>query len=405
MRMCVVGLGYIGLPTAVVLAQADQTVFGVDKVPAVVSEINAGRLHFVEPGLEELLAKVVSEGRLTAGTQPVPADVYIVAVPTPITAENHADLSYVESASREIAAVLTGGELVILESTSPPGATEMVRDWVAEERPELDIDSIDFAHGPERVLPGQILEELVKNDRIVGGITERASQRAKAVYELFCKGDVFMTTARTAEAAKLVENSYRDVNIAFANELSLIADHLDIDVWELIALANRHPRVNILTPGPGVGGHCIAVDPWFLAEAAPAEARLVKLARDVNDAKPDFVLDQMARAGGSDAKTIALLGLAFKKNVDDLRGSPAVSIAKRVAETFAGARVVVVEPFVDELPDSLAEAGLELVDQSVLGSADLVVLLVDHDAFIDVPGSLNPQTKVVDTRGLWQSVL
>ncbi|TXJ07869.1 MAG: UDP-N-acetyl-D-mannosamine dehydrogenase [Aeromicrobium sp.] len=401
-RICVVGLGYIGLPTAVVLAQAGQEVIGVDKVPAVVDEINAGRLHFVEPGLEEVLAKVVSDGALVATTTPTNADVYIIAVPTPITTDNRADLSYVEAASREIAPVLSGGELLILESTSPPGATEQMRDWIAQERPELDIDSIDFAHGPERVLPGQILEELVANDRIVGGLTQQASERAKEVYALFCQGEIFMTNARTAEAAKLVENSFRDVNIAFANELSLIADKLEIDVWELIALANRHPRVNILTPGPGVGGHCIAVDPWFLAEAAPDEAKMVRMARNVNDAKPGFVLDQIRRAGAEEASKIALLGLAFKKNVDDLRGSPSVAIAQQVAQAFPQAHVVAVEPYITELPRELQSTAIELVSIEDASNADVVVLLVDHDVFAQVPETLGDNVNRVDTRGLWQ---
>ncbi|GAA3542791.1 UDP-N-acetyl-D-mannosamine dehydrogenase [Aeromicrobium flavum] len=402
MHICVVGLGYIGLPTGVVLAQAGQKVTGVDKNPEVVAQVSRGELHFVEPGMEEALERVVTDGLLTASQDPVAADVFVVAVPTPFRDGHQPDLSYIEDASRAIAQVLSGGELVILESTSPPGTTAAMRDWIASERPDLDIDSIDFAHGPERVLPGRILIELVQNDRIVGGLTPRATQRAAEVYRTFCAGSVLETDARTAEAVKLVENSYRDVNIAFANELSLIADRIGVDVWEVIELANHHPRVNVLNPGPGVGGHCIAVDPWFLAHVAPDLARLITTARHVNDDKPQHVLDLIRRADLADGSTIALLGLAFKSNVDDLRGSPAIAIAQSVAETFPGSTVVAVEPFVDELPPVLRDAGIDLVDIDRAVDADLVVLLVDHDVFVDVPQRLADHTVVVDTRGQWR---
>jgi UDP-N-acetyl-D-mannosaminuronic acid dehydrogenase len=401
-HICVVGLGYIGLPTGVVLAQAGEKVTGVDKNPEVVAQVARGELHFVEPGMEEALAKVVADGLLTASQEPVVADVFVVAVPTPFHNGREPDLSYVESASRAIAAVLTGGELIILESTSPPGTTAAMREWIASERPDLDLDTVDFAHGPERVLPGRILIELVQNDRIVGGLTPRATRRAAEVYRTFCAGAVLETDARTAEAVKLVENSYRDVNIAFANELSLIADRIGVDVWEVIELANHHPRVNVLNPGPGVGGHCIAVDPWFLAHAAPDLARLITTARHVNDDKPQHVLDLIHRAALADGTTIALLGLAFKSNVDDLRGSPAIAIAQSVAQTFGASTVWAVEPFVQELPPELSEAGITLVDLDRAVSADLVVLLVDHDVFADVPERLGSDTVVVDTRGQWR---
>ncbi len=405
MHICVVGLGYIGLPTGVVLAQAGAKVTGVDQASRVVEQVANGRLHFSEPGLAEALAQVVADGALTATQKPVAADVFIVAVPTPFRGDHEPDLTYVEQASRDIAAALTGGELIILESTSPPGTTEAMRDWVASERPDLDVDTLDFAHGPERVLPGRILIELVENDRIVGGLTSRATQRAAEVYRMFCAGSVLETSARTAEAVKLVENSYRDVNIAFANELSLIADRLGVDVWEVIELANHHPRVNVLSPGPGVGGHCIAVDPWFLAHSAPDLARLITTARHVNDDKPQHVLDLIGRVDLAEGATIALLGLAFKSNVDDLRGSPAVGIAQSVAQKFSGSVVWAVEPYIDALPPELTDTGIVLVELEKALTADLVVLLVDHDAFADVPQQIASGTPIIDTRGQWRSLL
>ena len=335
--VCVVGLGYIGLPTAAILAAHGHDVVGVDVNPRHVDEINEGRVSFVEPDLESVVAGVVAQGRLTAQAEVPHADSYIVAVPTPFTESYDVDPKYVKAAAESIAPQLRGGELIILESTSPPGLTEKMGEYIVAARPDLTIEpgernTIHLAHCPERVLPGRIMIEIVANDRIIGGVTEEAAVKARDLYATFCKGELLMTDARTAEMAKLVENSYRDVNIAFANELSVISDRLGIDVWKLIELANHHPRVNILQPGPGVGGHCIAVDPWFIVAAAPEEAKLVRLAREVNDAKPEFVLEKtMAKAAKFKEPVIAALGIAFKADIDDLRESPSKAIVERLS--------------------------------------------------------------------------
>ena len=337
--IAVIGLGYIGLPTAAILATNGLDVIGVDVNQRTVDAVNEGRVPFVEPDLGIHVAGAVSQGRLKATTETPAADAFIVAVPTPFTADKRADLSYIEAAARGIAPVLQGGELIILESTSPPGATRHLGEYIVSLRPDLSLDGADgrpailLAHCPERVLPGKVMIELVTNDRIVGGITRRAADLAKDLYAVFCQGEILITDDVTAEMAKLVENSYRDVNIAFANELSVISEKLGINVWELIRLANHHPRVDILQPGPGVGGHCIAVDPWFIVAAAPAESRLIRAARTVNDEKPRWVLDQVrdAFAGLPRNAEIAVLGLAFKANIDDLRESPVIDIAHGIA--------------------------------------------------------------------------
>lgn len=401
--VAVIGLGYIGLPTAVVLAQSGATVCGVDLRPDLVTCVNEGRAPFVEPGLAVALADARASGRLCATSTAPVADAYIIAVPTPVHADNSPDLSLVRTAAQQLAGVLTPGTLVILESTSPPGTTQRLADWLAAARPDLDPDDLDIAYCPERVLPGQIMREVVHNDRVVGGLTPRAAQRAAALYERFCRGTVLQTDALTAEMTKLVENSYRDVNIAFANELSLICDTVGVDVWTLIELANRHPRVNILRPGPGVGGHCIAVDPWFIVAADPPNARLIATARTVNDHKPHYVVERIVRAAGSaDGPRIALLGLTFKPNVDDLRQSPALQIAVRVATERPDADVVVVEPYVDTLPPVLAALpNVRLTTlQDALPGSRCVALLVDHDEFGTRP-PLPPDAVVVDTRGAW----
>lgn len=389
--LAVIGLGYIGLPTAVVLAQHGWSVVGVDVSRKAVDAVNAGRLHFVEEGLESALAEVASAGTLRAQLEVPHADVYIVAVPTPFRGDHEADLSYIESAADAIAPQLVGDELVILESTSPPGATAHMADRILSARPDLSLDGshdrpvVHFAHAPERVLPGRIMVEMITNDRIVGGLTEAATAKAVEVYKSFCEGEVHTTNARTAELAKLTENSYRDVNIAFANELSLIADGLDIDVWELIHLANRHPRVNILQPGPGVGGHCIAVDPWFIVAADRTNARLIRTAREVNDAKPAYVLGRIGQAVADTAGdcAVVVLGLAFKPDIDDLRESPALRIATTVAKQYPQRRIAVVEPHITELPPVLADLeNVELVALEDAGrDAGVVVLLVDHSVF------------------------
>jgi len=414
--ICVLGLGYIGLPTASIFATKGKKVLGVDVVPRVVDTINRGEIHIEEPDLDVLVRAAVQSGNLRAATVPAPAAVYIIAVPTPfiVTPDNPRapDLTYVEAATRSVAPVIEPGALVILESTSPVGTTELMREWLREELARDPAraarfaapDSLLFAHCPERILPGQMLKELVSNDRIAGGLTPAAAEQAKRLYQVFCSGEIFLTDARTAELAKLTENSYRDVNIAFANELSLICDRLGIDVWELIRLSNRHPRVKILQPGPGVGGHCIAVDPWFIVAAAPAEARLIRTAREVNDSKPHHVVAQVATAAGPGGETvIACLGLTFKADVDDMRESPAVEIVKLLAEHMAG-RLLVVEPHARALPRELLGLPVELTTlPDALARARVVVLLVNHREFLNPGASALAGKTVIDTRGIWRT--
>ena len=400
--LCVLGLGYIGLPTASIFATKGRSVLGVDIAPEVVATINSGRIHIQEPDLDVLVRAAVQSGNLRAATAPAAAETFIIAVPTPFTVDatgaRRPDLSFVEAAARSLAAVVAPGNLIVLESTSPVGTTEKVKAWVEDElrRRGRAVDGLLFAHCPERILPGQMLKELIANDRIVGGLTPEASARAKALYEIFCAAQISVTDARTAELAKLTENAFRDVNIAFANELSMICDRLGVDVWELIRLANRHPRVKILQPGPGVGGHCIAVDPWFIVDAAPAEARLLRTAREVNDAKPGHVLARI-RAQVAPGAAVACLGLAFKANVDDLRESPALDIAVHL--TAEGYRVLAVEPHIAALPTVLAGRA-ELVDlAAALARADAVVLLVDHRAFASLTLADLAGKALIDTRG------
>ena len=403
--VCVLGLGYIGLPTASLLASKGFTVHGVDVSAGVVDTINAGRIHIREPELDILVKAAVQSGRLKAGTTPEPADVFIIAVPTPFTNGHKPDLSFVEAASRSIAPCLRGDELIILESTSPVGTTERVAQWIAEERSDQPDSAmlLKIAHCPERVLPGQILRELVENDRIVGGIDDASTEAAAAFYERFVSGQVLRTSSRTAELAKLAENTFRDVNIALANELSLICDRLGIDVWELIALANRHPRVNILQPGPGVGGHCIAVDPWFIVDSAPEQIRLLHTALQVNQAKPDYVVARVqARAKRIHEPTIACFGLAYKADIDDLRESPALEITQALAGSCAG-RILAVEPHIDALPRTLLDAGVEHAGtEQALAEADILVGLVAHRAFRKLPAGALQEKIVIDTCGIWR---
>ncbi len=400
--LCVLGLGYIGLPTASIFATKGRSVLGVDVLPEVVTTINEGRIHIQEPDLDVLVRAAVQSGNLRAAVAPVPAETFIIAVPTPFAlapdGARRPDLSYVEAAARSLAPVVAGGNLIVLESTSPVGTTEKVKAWLEDElrRSGRPVPPLLYAHCPERILPGQMLKELIANDRIVGGLTPEASARAKALYGTFCAAQIFVTDARTAELAKLTENAFRDVNIAFANELSMICDRLGVDVWELIRLANRHPRVKILQPGPGVGGHCIAVDPWFIVDAAPAEARLLRTAREVNDAKPGHVIGRI-RAQVPPGAALACLGLAFKANVDDLRESPALDIAVHLAAE--GYRVLAVEPHIAALPATLAGRA-ELVDlPTALAQADAVVLLVDHRAFAALTLADLAGKVLIDTRG------
>ena len=403
--LCVLGLGYIGLPTASIFATKGKRVLGVDVSPAVVETINSGKIHIQEPDLDVLVRAAVQSGNLRAAATPAPAEVFILAVPTPFDVQPDGsrlpDLSYVEAATRSLAPHVRAGNLVILESTSPVGTTEKVKAWLEAELASRGLAlpaDILYAHCPERILPGQMLKELVSNDRIAGGLTPAASVRAKALYETFCTAQIFLTDARTAELAKLTENAFRDVNIAFANELSLICDRLKVDVWELIRLANRHPRVKILQPGPGVGGHCIAVDPWFIVAAAPEEARLIRTAREVNDHKPHHVVAQVRAAAALQAQpVVACLGLAFKANVDDLRESPAVEITAALAA--AGLPVLAVEPHVRVLPPSLAGKAKLVSLEEAMAAANVIVLLVDHRAFGSLTLASFVGKALIDTRG------
>lgn len=405
----VVGLGYIGLPTAAVIASRGINVIGVDVSQHAVDTINAGNVHIVEPDLDIVVRSAVKAGYLKAVTTPEKAQAFMVAVPTPFKDNYEADLSYIESAAKSIAPVLEKGNLVILESTSPVGATEELAKWLAEARPDLTFPQtagneadVNIAHCPERVLPGHVLRELVENDRVVGGMSEECSKKAVALYKTFVVGECLLTNARTAEMAKLTENSFRDVNIAFANELSMICDKLDINVWELIKLANRHPRVNILNPGPGVGGHCIAVDPWFIVSSAPDTAKLIKQAREVNDAKPHYVFNQITEAADQFKKpVIACLGIAFKADIDDLRESPALDITKMLAQK-ANAEIIVVEPNITELPSSLSELGVKLVTlEEALELSNTLAVLVDHKEFKAMPADLVAKKVIVDSRGIF----
>jgi UDP-N-acetyl-D-mannosaminuronic acid dehydrogenase len=411
----IIGLGYIGLPTAAVLASKGVKVVGVDVNQHAVDTINQGKIHIVEPELDILVHKAVQDNYLKAVTNPEKADVFMVAVPTPFKDNYEPDLSYIKSAAKAIATVLERGNLVILESTSPVGATEKMMEWMREERPDLSFPKfgddkfradIAVTHCPERVLPGQVVRELVENDRIIGGVTIQCAERARELYKIFVEADCLITDCRTAELSKLVENSFRDVNIAFANELSLICDKLDINVWELIKLANRHPRVNILQPGPGVGGHCIAVDPWFIVDSAPDEAKLIRTARLVNDSKPLFVLNKVNQAvqdTGKDTSelSIACLGLAFKPDIDDLRESPALSIAQKIG-AISFSSIFLVEPNIDLIPNGFDTDNIELIGlERAVKSADIIVLLVDHASFKSMDLSLLSGKQVIDTRGIW----
>ncbi|MDQ0620103.1 UDP-N-acetyl-D-mannosamine dehydrogenase [Arthrobacter globiformis] len=408
--VAVVGLGYIGLPTAAILATHGLDVTGIDVNADTIDAVNRGDVPFVEPDLEVHVAGAVQQGRLRATTEAPSADAFIVAVPTPFGEDLQADLTYVRAAARAIAPKLSGGELIVLESTSPPGTTQMMGELIISLRPDLTLNadltnSIYVAHCPERVLPGRIMIEMVTNDRIVGGLTPEAAEKAKELYARFCQGDIHLTDAITAEMAKLVENSYRDVNIAFANELSMISDELNIDVWKLIELANHHPRVNILQPGPGVGGHCIAVDPWFIVAAAPKSANLIRVARNVNDAKPAYVTRRvLEKAERFHEPRIALLGLAFKSDIDDLRESPARKIVYDLALKLPSASIFAVEPHVNELPIELDElSNVELRDiHSGIRDADIVVLLVDHSETKRFPRGLLNEKIVIDTKGVWR---
>jgi len=410
-KVCVVGLGYIGLPTASLLATKGFEVCGVDVDAQLVGTIHRGEIPLVEPELDVLVRSAVLSGQLRVSREPAPADVFVIAVPTPIAAGEKPDISHVEAAVRAIAAHLVPGNLVILESTSPVGTTERIIAELRRLRPELGVaphdgeacveEPIYVAHCPERVLPGQILRELIDNDRIVGGLDPASTAKARAFYERFVAGRILSTDARTAEMCKLTENAYRDVAIAFANELSMVCDRLEIDVWELIELANHHPRVHVLQPGPGVGGHCIAVDPWFLIDSAPAETRLLRCAREVNRTKPRYVVSKVKeKARGLRHPVIACLGLAYKADVDDLRESPSCEIVRHLADEGVG-EVLAVEPHIGALPAELAALGVRLVElPGALERAEIVVALVKHRAFLDLRPETFRERIVIDACGI-----
>ncbi|MCX8959017.1 UDP-N-acetyl-D-mannosamine dehydrogenase [Erwinia psidii] len=413
----VIGLGYIGLPTAAAFASRRKSVIGIDINAHAVDTINRGDIHIIEPDLDRVVKAAVEQGWLRAATQPEPAEAFLIAVPTPFQEGYQPDLSFVKAAAESIAPVLKKGDLVILESTSPVGATEQMAAWLATVRRDLTFPQqageqadIHIAYCPERVLPGKVMVELIKNDRVIGGMTATSSQMASDLYNIFLEGECVVTNSRTAEMCKLTENSFRDVNIAFANELSLICAEQQINVWELIALANRHPRVSILQPGPGVGGHCIAVDPWFIVAQNPAEARLIRTAREVNDAKPHWVLEQVKKTVAaclvaSDKRAseliIACFGLAFKPNIDDLRESPAMEVAAMIADWHPG-RTLVVEPNIQQLPQVLVDKAVLVPLDDALPQADVLVMLVDHAQFRAMDNDQVKSHWIVDTKGVWQ---
>lgn len=405
-NVCVIGLGYIGLPTAALLGHNEVLVNGVDISTEVVETINKGQIHIVEPGLAEMVKNGVSNGFIRATTEAVESDVYLIVVPTPFKGNNEPDISYVEAATRSILKLLKVGDTYIIESTSPVGTTEKMAALIAKERPDLCGKSgellIHVAYCPERVLPGKVLHELVVNDRVIGGLTAAATEAACTFYRLFVKGDLHQTNARTAEMCKLTENASRDSQIAFANELSLICDKAGIDVWELIHLANKHPRVNILQPGCGVGGHCIAVDPWFIVSDYPMEAKMIGAARQINNYKSFWCAEKVSKEierfklQNARAPKVALMGLAFKPNIDDLRESPAKYIVGRVLQQETEADFMIVEPNIDE------HSVYKLTDYKIaIENADIVVFLVAHDEFKST--KINEETIVLDFCGISQT--
>ncbi|OPX84747.1 MAG: UDP-N-acetyl-D-glucosamine 6-dehydrogenase [Pelotomaculum sp. PtaB.Bin104] len=416
-KVCILGLGCIGLPMASLLAVKGFKVQGVDVNFNIVETINQGYSHINEPELNDLVRSAIKSGNFFASINPSPADIFIIAVPSLITKNHLPDITHVKAATYATAPHLTPGNLVILESTIPVGTTEKIAGWINELRPDLVIPSlvssvpqirnkvqIFLAHCPERVLPGRILQELVANDRIIGGIDEPSALKAQEFYEKFVCGGISLTDTRTAELIKLVENSFRDVNIAFANELSLICNKLGINVWEVVELANRHPRVDILQPGPGVGGHCITKDPWYIVDSATDESRLIYTARLINDHMPGYIVNRIQEmAAHLEQPVITCLGLSYKADCVELRESPAIKIVQDLSKSTAR-QILVVEPHVKALPDELAKYdNIKLVDLTTgMKQADLVVLLVNHHAFTNLDTEMYGKKAVLDTRGIWR---
>jgi UDP-N-acetyl-D-mannosaminuronic acid dehydrogenase len=410
-KICVIGLGYIGLPTASLLATKGMIVHGCDINPKIVDTINSGNIHIVENDLDILVRSAVNSQRLKASLEPDYADVFIITVPTPLKDNKQPDTNYVKTSVEALSKYIKPGNLIILESTSPVGTTEELVKLMKKIRPDLIFSSeagsqeqVYIAYCPERVLPGQILKELVENDRVVGGINKSSAQKAKAFYKTFVKGKVLLTDAKTAEMTKLTENAFRDVNIAFANEVSMICEEFDIDPWKLINFANHHPRVNVLNPGPGVGGHCIAVDPWFIVAKSPKQARLINTARCVNDNKKLYVINKIKKVAKTLSNpTIACLGLSFKPNIDDLRESPAFEIVRTLAKEKVG-HLLAVEPHIAKLPEELMahQTGVDFCNiDTALNQADIIVLLVKHDDFCAIDKKSLQNKIIIDTQGIW----
>jgi len=411
-KISVVGLGYIGLPTAAILASRGIEVIGIDVDQHAVDTINRGEIHIVEPDLDAIVHAVVTTEKLRATTVPEKADAFLIAVPTPFIGDHEPDISYIKAAADSIAPLLDKGNLVVLESTSPVGTTDQISRWLSTLRPDLKFPhqnaekaDIQIAYCPERVLPGHIIKELTQNDRVIGGMTHLCAKRAENLYKLFVEGKCIITTSNTAEMCKLTENAFRDVNIAFANELSLICEKLKINVWELISLANLHPRVNILQPGPGVGGHCIAVDPWFIVNSAPSESNLIRAAREINDGKPKYIINQVIQYSENiDTPRIAFFGMTFKPNIDDFRESPSLEIVQAVSNKLIDVEILVVEPYAINLDMLNNSTNTNLVElDEAIEKANILVMLVDHDIFHEVSSEKFIGKKIIDSRGCWTS--
>ena len=412
-KVCVIGLGYIGLPMASLLATKGLKVHGVDINSTILEKLNQGEIHIHEPGLDTVVKAAFLSKNLQVSSTPEPSDIFIIAVPTPLGDNNIPDISYVNSAVQSLAPYISSCNLLIIDSTIPVGTTEKVASWLKDLRSDLHIDNVNsenilrdvepvfIAHCPERVLPGKTVEELITNDRIIGGISLASAHKAILLYQKFVNGEMFITDARTAELCKLTENAFRDVNIAFANEISMICQELNINVWELIKLANRHPRVNILEPSPGVGGHCIAVDPWFIVASAPNQANLIKMARQVNNNKTEYIVEQVKQQAVSlNSPIIACLGLAFKADIDDLRESPSVKIVEQLLGSSVG-KIIVVEPYINQLPPSLNNFDIELTSLEIaINEANLILILVNHKQFYSIPQVMLAGKVIIDTRGI-----